>query len=218
MVADMPPLAIDAPIALWLIDGAIPPDDRQLGWLGAEERERANRFRSHEHRYRYLAVHVALRRLVAQECGIPPDQQCFEQSALGKWHLVTQPDWQLSLSYSGSIGMIGLARGGEIGIDVEGVRAIAGADDIAPTIFDTSELAIYRRLPGTERSDAFLRGWTRKEACLKAIGTGLSLSPAEVHTGLGGGRRVIARGRVLDLGSFHTGGLIGAWARTRPDQ
>ncbi|MFX8762603.1 4'-phosphopantetheinyl transferase superfamily protein, partial [Acinetobacter baumannii] len=32
--------------------------------------------------------------------------------------------------------------------------------------------------------DLFYTGWTRKEACLKALGTGLSLDPREVHVGL----------------------------------
>ncbi len=45
-----------------------------------------------------------------------------------------------------------------------------------------------RELDATEpsiRSLAFLRGWTRKEACLKALGSGLGIAPESVEVGLG---------------------------------
>jgi 4'-phosphopantetheinyl transferase len=42
-----------------------------------------------------------------------------------------------------------------------------------------------RRTPPADVAQAFLSIWTRKEACLKAAGVGLNLSPASFEVGLG---------------------------------
>jgi 4'-phosphopantetheinyl transferase len=42
-----------------------------------------------------------------------------------------------------------------------------------------------RRLPLQRRTDAFFACWTRKEALLKAHGTGFIRPPQSVHVGLG---------------------------------
>jgi len=75
-----------------------------------------------------------------------------------------------------------IAHGIEIGADVEAVRPLARAGGIASRFFTPSETAaILARADGDERSLAFLRAWTRKEACLKASGDGLGESLASVE-------------------------------------
>jgi 4'-phosphopantetheinyl transferase len=37
--------------------------------------------------------------------------------------------------------------------------------------------------------EAFFRCWTRKEACLKAVGCGLSLEPSGIEVGVGSSRQ-----------------------------
>lgn len=39
-------------------------------------------------------------------------------------------------------------------------------------------------LPAAQRERGFLRLWTRKEACLKAVGVGLGLAPSSFAVGL----------------------------------
>ena len=84
--------------------------------------------------------------------------------------------------------MISVAEGVPIGVDVELQRAVPDALALAARNFTPAEYADLRSLEGPERDVAFLRCWTRKEACLKAIGCGLSIEPRLVEVGQTPGR------------------------------
>jgi len=72
----------------------------------------------------------------------------------------------------------------EIGVDVEILRDITDADDIADRHFTLGERLALRAFPPIERNRAFLTGWTRKEASLKATGAGLTVAPESFETGV----------------------------------
>ena len=59
-------------------------------------------------------------------------------------------------------------------MDVEAVRALENAERIIERFFSAREQAEFLALPDADRRAAFFRGWSRKEAFLKATGTGLS--------------------------------------------
>jgi 4'-phosphopantetheinyl transferase len=61
----------------------------------------------------------------------------------------------------------------EIGVDVERIRPLAGAEDIVARYFSPRERRAFAAVPGPERPRAFLGAWTLKEAYLKAAGDGL---------------------------------------------
>ena len=50
--------------------------------------------------------------------------------------------------------------------------------------FSHAECIDLRAVDPAARDLAFLTGWTRKEACLKAIGSGLSIAPDTFTAGL----------------------------------
>ncbi len=64
--------------------------------------------------------------------------------------------------------------GRPLGIDLEYVRPIGEAEQIAERFFSAQENAVLRTLPASDKNQAFFYCWTRKEACLKAIGDGLT--------------------------------------------
>jgi 4'-phosphopantetheinyl transferase len=67
-----------------------------------------------------------------------------------------------------------------VGIDLEYIRPI-DAVALAQRFFLPSEAAVLRSLIGVEQHRAFFKGWTQKEAYLKATGDGLrGLSSVEV--------------------------------------
>src|SRR5690606_35615845 len=72
-----------------------------------------------------------------------------------------------------------------VGIDIELHRAI---DDLQPLIdgyCSPAEIAALAALPPASRCIAFLGAWTRKEAALKAWGTGIGAVPLDqFHVGL----------------------------------
>src|SRR5207237_120142 len=49
----------------------------------------------------------------------------------------------------------------------------ADADGLVERFFSPTERATYRRVAAPRRPAAFLRGWTCKEAVIKAVGTGV---------------------------------------------
>ena len=60
-----------------------------------------------------------------------------------------------------------------LGVDIEQPRRIE--PDLADRYFAADEVRRLRELPATEQELAFFRCWTRKEAYLKAIGTGIAI-------------------------------------------
>src|SRR5205807_5748077 len=79
----------------------------------------------------------------------------------------------------------------ELGIDIELKRFIPDALDIAQRFFAAPEIAAMERVPFNDRSSAFLDYWTKKEACLKVSGWGLSGDVASVDVGMDREPRVI---------------------------
>jgi len=88
------------------------------------------------------------------------------------------------VAHSGGMNVLAVTTGNHVGIDIERVRADIPIEDIAPLCFTARELASLARLPGSDRALGFFACWTRKEALLKAKGSGLTQPPAGIHVGL----------------------------------
>ena len=85
-----------------------------------------------------------------------------------------------NLSHTGDIAALAVARDGgnwRIGVDIEGVRSVK--ERISEFAFSAAEQEALASLPeGEPQISAFFAGWTRKEAYLKAVGSGL-LAPLD---------------------------------------
>ncbi len=136
--------------------------------LTDEERDRARRFVFDRDRDRFIGARACLRQLLAARLGTPPDSVELVYGARGKPALAPgYADTGLRTLYAFSCGR-------EIGIDVEAVRPIGDADDIAARFFSQRENRAYRALEPSDRPLGFFQCWTRKEAFIKALGDGLS--------------------------------------------
>ncbi|UVO51486.1 4'-phosphopantetheinyl transferase superfamily protein [Sphingomonas sp. SUN019] len=202
-----------APLSLWLLDLTIAPSADERAWLSPFEVERAARFHAERDRARYVAAHVGLRIVVAATCGIDAAAQRYVRGVHGKWRLTDRSPCRFNLSYAGDIALIGIAEDHEIGVDVEVERVVDDADALAAMYFNAREYDTYRKAGSSPA--AFLGAWTRKEACLKALGVGLQLPPIELDTGLSGDCLVVHGGSRIDVGSLRIDGLVAAWARVR---
>lgn len=80
----------------------------------------------------------------------------------------------VSLSHSGSLAAVALTTAGLAGVDIERVHDLARPDQLARTTLSDEEYAEWLSVPAPWRTVAVFRAWTRKEAVLKALGTGLS--------------------------------------------
>ena len=171
-------------VRLWLVDLDEPAREAADSWLSPSERERAARFVFPRDARRYRAAHVVLRRLLALHCGLPARSE-FELGAHGKPHIGGYTASGFNLSHSGGWALIGIGSGDGFGVDIELLRAVDDVWLVAEQNFSADEYAALRRTPPADVAQAFLSIWTRKEACLKAAGVGLNLSPASFEVGLG---------------------------------
>jgi len=80
---------------------------------------------------------------------------------------------RFNLAHSHELAVYAFTRGCEVGIDLEHVRPLTDAEEIAGRFFSTRENAEFRSLPESFKLEAFYNCWTRKEAYLKATGDGL---------------------------------------------
>lgn len=108
----------------------------------------------------------------------------------------------VSLSHSGALAAIALSTAGLTGVDVEQVQDRPDNPRLARSMMSDFEYLQWCCTTGSRRTAALFRAWTRKEAVLKALGTGLGGGLARVSAPLGpvGGRRLAMRGLPADAG------------------
>jgi 4'-phosphopantetheinyl transferase len=147
--------------------------------------ERAERMVPQRNADRFLACRSALYRVLGEALGREPEAVALRRGAFGKPELIDGAP-HFNVSRSGAAALIGLCETMAIGVDIESIRAIGEADAIAREHFSSTELAKWERAGSETRDHRFLECWTRKEACLKALGTGLTLPPVQVDAGYAG--------------------------------
>jgi 4'-phosphopantetheinyl transferase len=208
-------------VQVWRLSLDVEPDEAERRSLSAAELERANRFVYARDRRRYVAAHTQLRRLLATHTGMPEGSLCLREGEFGKPYLDGAAHCQFNLSHSADVALVGIAGVGEIGVDVELLSSTPDAQSLAERHFTAGERnELAQCTPASERDLAFLRGWTRKEACLKALGSGLNLETASFEAGLDGAPRRVSiplnGGHVqVEVRSFRHGhNVIAAVART----
>lgn len=175
---DTPPLAVGE-VHLWRASLSQSHDvlRRLHSTLAPDEREKAARYHFPRHRDHYIAARGMLRRLVGRYLARPPESLQFSYGAHGKPSLdgaQAAEDLHFNLSHSHELALYAFARGRELGVDVEHMRADFAGEEIAARFFSAREVDMLRALPAEARTPAFFNCWTRKEAYIKARGEGLS--------------------------------------------
>jgi 4'-phosphopantetheinyl transferase len=205
---------------LWLVDLASAPVTPAL--LSRAELARAARFVFEPDRHKYLAAHCALAELLAARLQLPGGQLEFQIGPHDKPRLSPAYDCVFNMSHCDDRALIGIAVGlphdVEIGVDIERLREVSDARALSAANFTAPEQFELASVEPARASQAFLRGWTRKEACLKAIGSGLTIHPATFNCGLGGLAGVTEiDGVTIEFDSLEVGAEhIAAVAITRP--
>jgi 4'-phosphopantetheinyl transferase len=163
--------------------------DLDSGWLAElrtslapGEIERANRYVFESDRLRYEAGRGILRRLLSRYHNCPPAAFEIHTNPFGK--PVVDGDICFNLSHSGPLAVYVFARNSGVGIDLEQIRTDVECVEIAGRYFTGAELGELVATPKETRNEAFFRGWTRKEAYVKALGRGLSTSLSSFEVGI----------------------------------
>lgn len=143
------------------------------GVLSEDERERGAKFRFDHDRQRFTSGRTALRLLLAGYLNTNPEKIEFTYSAAGKPAIANSP-LSFNVAHSGPHALIGIALDRQIGVDVEQIRPIDDMALVAQYSFAPGEFRRWEALPQDQKTRAFYRCWTRKEAYLKAIGEGIA--------------------------------------------
>jgi 4'-phosphopantetheinyl transferase len=150
--------------------------------LSEDERARRDRFVFPEDRRDYTLAHALVRRMVGAAEGVAPAALKFEANARGKPSRVTpageRSDLQFNLSHTRGLVACAIARGADVGVDVERIDRDIDDGEIARRFFSPAERRDLDACDPPERSRRFIDLWTLKEAYLKATGAGLSDSLA----------------------------------------
>lgn len=171
---------------VWRIDLDQPMTDALRAGLSPAERARKQRFVFARDRNRFGIAHAALRELLAQRTGLDGALIELTEGPLGKPMLaVAGPHF--NLSHSQGLGVIAMSDDREVGIDVEVLRPMSDRVLMARTYFTPTEQAALEHLEARDALSAeraFFVCWTRKEACLKALGLGLQLATDGFEVGI----------------------------------
>ncbi|HUP42520.1 MAG TPA: 4'-phosphopantetheinyl transferase, partial [Thermoanaerobaculia bacterium] len=164
--ADVPPLAPRWPagapsvapaageLQLWLADLDRPPVplDRLAATLDPAERERAARFHFEVHRRRFTAGRGLLRRLLGELLGVAPEALVFAYGEKGKPRLVAgAAELRFNLSHSANGALLAVARGRELGVDLEAIRPMDDAEALVERFFHPAERRVFAGLEADRR-------------------------------------------------------------------
>ena len=127
----------------------------------------------------YAGAHLFLREVLGPYAGLPPAALVLGVDAQQKPTLISNTSLWFNLSYRAQWAVLAVSNQGEVGVDVEEIKPVAGADALVEQLFSLAEQAALHHLAGVEWWALFYAIWTRKEAWAKLLGMGLALPFAD---------------------------------------
>ncbi|MEA5537232.1 4'-phosphopantetheinyl transferase family protein [Crocosphaera sp. XPORK-15E] len=166
-------------VNLWCMNLDLSKDqvDERFHILNDQEQIKAKRFQFEQHQRRFIVARSTLKIILSRYLNIPPDQITFEYSPLGKPKLSNEINSQkieFNLSHSQELAIYGITCDRLIGVDVEYIRPMPDAEQLAKRFFCPQEAEKINTLSSPDKDKAFFQLWTAKEAYLKATGEGIS--------------------------------------------
>ncbi len=145
--------------------------------LSLDERSRVQRYRfAHDKQY-FIIRRGLLRQMLGDYLDVEPGSLRFRSGPYGKPALAEMPGAYMphfNVSHSRELALFAFARDREVGVDIEYVRPVVEAEQIAGRYFSAQERDALRDLPPHRMYEQFFIYWTRLEAYLKASGAGLA--------------------------------------------
>lgn len=158
-------------VLLEVTDSELP---RARSILSRDERERAERLISEQHRCRSIAAHAMLRAILSRYCGASPEQLAIRRTSAGKPVLSDYPAIQFNLTHSHGRALIAVARDREVGVDLEQVRREVDVVRLAKRFLSERDRAFIEHGGPAQRHERFLKAWVAREAVFKADGRGIT--------------------------------------------
>jgi 4'-phosphopantetheinyl transferase len=168
-------------VHIWWVGLRIEGSDLCACWdlLSPEETRVASSHRFVKDLREFVVTRAVLRQILARYTGQSATDLRFESRPGGKPVLEGRQSPHFSVSHCSDLALLAVARF-PIGIDVEHVRPGDFWQKVIGQCLSPRERAYLEALPARSRSTALYSLWTRKEAVLKALGTGLLYPPQQV--------------------------------------
>jgi 4'-phosphopantetheinyl transferase len=168
-------------VDLWRIDLASEAHEARAyrSFLSDDEIQRADKFRFGHSRDHFIIARAVMRTILAGYVDLEPRQLVFSYGRKGKPELRFNgpgPALKFNLSHSRDFALLAVTKGARIGVDIEFVNPKIAASGLAARFFAPGEVHALDGVATSLKAEAFFACWTRKEAYLKALGTGLSLA------------------------------------------
>jgi 4'-phosphopantetheinyl transferase len=160
-------------VHIWFAAVNLPPSEIEIAsrFLAEEELARAQRYRFEADQRRSIVSRASLRQLIGRYTDSEPRSLRFITGEHGK-PAVAGGGIHFNASHSGDLVVLAFARETPVGVDVEHIRPMPDALNIARRFFSPDETA--RLEAATTVEEEFFTIWTAKEAVVKGIGKGLS--------------------------------------------
>lgn len=149
--------------------------------LTADELQRAARLLDPRKAQAFSVGRARLRQILASYLAVEPAQIVFAYGRHGKPALQSPAATSLTfnLTHSGAWALLVVARGMEVGVDLEKIDPRLDYERLAARFLTPEENSALAATPEGRRRREFYRLWTCKEARLKGEGGGFSTADAD---------------------------------------
>jgi 4'-phosphopantetheinyl transferase len=139
-----------------------------LGEISAQRREQALRFKHEQGQRLCVLAYLLLKKGLRETYGIT-ENPVFEYNEHGKPSIVGHPDIYFNLSHCKEAAVCVISDH-PVGVDVESIREYK--ESLVRYTMNDAEI---REIESSDNpASAFIRLWTKKEATMKRVGTGIS--------------------------------------------
>ena len=141
--------------------------------LSPDEKRYAARFSDIRSKNQFIISRAKLRELLAGYAGRQPQDLRFGMTREGKPFLATAREFEFNLTHSADLVLYGVARSRPVGVDVERIRAMERAIELAKRFMSADEHEQIASCAPETRDRDFLSLWVRREGSGKAFGVGV---------------------------------------------
>jgi len=166
-------------IDVWLCDLKLLSGDTNNFYsiLSEDERERADKLKVEDKKQQYIITRGVLRQRLGLLTNIEPEDFVFKFLEHGKPVLANNhqcTDITFNISHSHDLALIAISQKQNIGIDIEKINQESDHKALITRFFSKAEQSEFQTMQEANKARAFCACWTRKEAFIKAIGSGVS--------------------------------------------
>lgn len=163
-------------VHIWSVNVSAHENRLPIYWeiLNDEEKLKALRYKFDKDRNCYVIARSILKKLLSIYLNIRARHIEIKLGDYGKPYIHHSSKINFNISHSNKAILIGFVLNDNFGIDVEYTQRKLNVKRLAKQFFSEEELNALLALDITDRLQGFYNCWTRKEAFIKALGSGLS--------------------------------------------